>query len=147
MKPIAIKESQQRWYLVALDKKDEKVKTFGMDRISHLRVTDTKFKPIAYNVEKEFKHAFGVETYEPAEKVVLEFSKQQGNYIKTFPLHESQCIVEETEDTVVLEIFIHTTNDIQMELLKYGSDVKVLAPISLQNKIKNSIEEMSNLYQ
>ena len=147
VKPIAIKESQQRWYLVALEIGSTTVKTFGMDRISHLKVTDTKFKPIAYNVEKEFKHALGVETYEPAEKVVLEFSKQQGNYIKTFPLHESQCIVEETEDTVVLEIFIHTTNDIQMELLKYGSDVKVLAPISLQNKIKNSIAEMSNLYQ
>jgi predicted DNA-binding transcriptional regulator YafY len=147
VKPIAIKESQQRWYLVALDKKDDTVKTFGLDRISNLKITDTKFKPIAYNVEKEFQHAFGVETYAPAEKVVLEFSKQQGNYIKTFPLHESQRIIEETEDSVVLEIFIHTTNDIMMELLKYGSNVKVLSPISLQNKIKNSISEMSNLYQ
>jgi predicted DNA-binding transcriptional regulator YafY len=118
-----------------------------MDRISNLKVTDAKFKPIAYNVEKEFKHALGVETYAPAEKVVLEFSKQQGNYIKTFPLHESQRILEEIKDTVLVEIYIHTTNDIQMELLKYGSDVKVLSPISLQNEIKNSILEMSNLYQ
>ena len=145
--PIAVKESQQRWYLVALEIGSTTVKTFGMDRISHLKVTDTKFKPIAYNVEKEFKHALGVETYEPAEKVVLEFSKIQGNYIKTFPLHESQRILEETKDTVLLEIFIHTTNDIQMELLKYGSNVKVLSPISLQNAIKKSIAEMSNLYQ
>ena len=147
VKPIAIKESQQRWYLVALDKKDETVKTFGLDRISNLKITDTKFKPIAYNVEKEFQHAFGVETYEAAEKVVLEFSNKQGNYIKTFPLHQSQRIVEETEDTVIIEIFIHTTNDIKMELLKYGSNVKVIAPISLQNDIKNRISEMSNLYQ
>jgi proteasome accessory factor B len=145
--PIAIKESQQRWYLVALDKKNDVVKTFGLDRISNLKITDTKFKPINYNVEKEFQHAFGVETYEAAEKVLLEFSKQQGNYIKTFPLHESQRIAEETEDSVILEIFIHTTNDIKMELLKYGSDVKVLYPISLQNEIKNRISEMSKLYK
>ena len=146
VKPIAIKESQQRWYLVALDKKNETVKTFGLDRISNLKITDTKFKPVAYNVETEFQHAFGVETYEAAEKVVLEFSKQQGNYIKTFPLHKSQRIVKETEDAVSIEIFIHTTNDIKMELLKYGSNVKVIAPISLQNDIKNRISEMSNLY-
>ena len=146
VKPIAIKESQQRWYLVALDKKNNVVKTFGLDRISYLKITDTKFKPVAYNVEKEFQHAFGVETYEAAEKVVLEFSKQQGNYIKTFPLHKSQRIVKETEDAVSIEIFIHTTNDIKMELLKYGSNVKVIAPISLQNDIKNRISEMSNLY-
>ena len=137
VKPIAIKESQQRWYLVAWDKKDDRIKTFGLDRISNLKITETKFKPINYNVEKEFQHAFGVETYEAAEKVLLEFSKQQGNYIKTFPLHESQHIVEETEDSVLLEIFIHTTNDIKMELLKYGSDVKVLSPISLQNGYNN----------
>lgn len=147
VKPIAIKESQQRWYLVAWDKKDDRIKTFGLDRISNLKITDTKFKPINYNVEKEFQHAFGVETYEAAEKVILEFSKQQGNYIKTFPLHESQRIAEETEDSVILEIFIHTTNDIIMELLKYGNDVKVLSPISLQNEIKNRISEMYNLYK
>ena len=146
VKPIAIKESQQRWYLVALDKKNETVKTFGLDRISNLTITDTKFKPVAYNVETEFQHAFGVETYEAAKKVILEFSKQQGNYIKTFPLHKSQRIVKETEDAVSIEIFIHTTNDIKMELLKYGSNVKVIAPISLQNDIKNRISEMSNLY-
>ena len=146
VKPIAIKESQQRWYLVAFDKKNETVKTFGLDRISNLKITDTKFKPVAYNVETEFQHAFGVETYEAAKKVILEFSKQQGNYIKTFPLHKSQRIVKETEDAVSIEIFIHTTNDIKMELLKYGSNVKVIAPISLQNDIKNRISEMSNLY-
>jgi proteasome accessory factor B len=147
VKPIAIKESQQRWYLVALDKKDDTVKTFGLDRITDLKITDTKFKPISYNVEKEFKHALGVETYAPAEKVVLEFSNKQGNYIKTFPLHDSQRIVEETNDTVLLEIYIHTTNDIIMELLKYGRNVKVVAPKSLVATMKERIAEMENLYK
>jgi proteasome accessory factor B len=147
VKPIAIKESQQRWYLVALDKKDETVKTFGLDRISNLKITDNKFKPIAYNVEKEFQHAFGVETYSPVEKVVLQFSWQQGNYIKTFPLHESQSILEENKDIIILEINIHTTNDFIMELLKYGSDVEVLEPQSLIALMKKRIEQMANLYQ
>nr|WP_315234098.1 WYL domain-containing protein [uncultured Flavobacterium sp.] len=147
VKPIAIKESQQRWYLVALDKKDDTVKTFGLDRISNLKITDTKFKPISYNVEREFQHAFGVETYARAQKVVLQFSWQQGNYIKTFPLHESQSILEENEDIIILEINIHTTNDIIMELLKYGSDVEVLEPQSLIALMKKRIEQMANLYQ
>ncbi|TRX23906.1 helix-turn-helix transcriptional regulator [Flavobacterium franklandianum] len=147
VKPIAIKESQQRWYLICWDKKDETVKTFGLDRISNLKITDTKFKPIAFNVEKEFRNAFGVLRDEPAEKVILEFTKQQGNYIKTFPLHESQRIVEETEDEVILEIFIHTTNDFIMELLKYGSEVEVLEPQSLIGIMKGKLEQMKRLYQ
>ncbi|MDI5898501.1 helix-turn-helix transcriptional regulator [Flavobacterium yafengii] len=147
VKPIAIKESQHRWYLVALDKKDDTVKTFGLDRISNLKITDTKFKPIVYNVEKEFKHAFGVETYSPAEKVLLQFSKQQGKYIKSFPLHESQQIIQETEDKIIVEIFIHLTNDFVMELLKYGSNVEVLEPKSLIAIMKERVLEMVNMYQ
>ncbi|MBF2709751.1 helix-turn-helix transcriptional regulator [Flavobacterium soyangense] len=145
--PIAIKESQQRWYLVAFEKSNQTVKTFGLDRISNLKVTDVKFKPFPFNVEKEFRHAFGVETYEPAEKVVLEFSNKQGNYIKTFPLHESQNIIEEDEDTVLIEIYIYLTHDIEMELLKYGSNVKVLEPQSLIETMKKRVREMADLYQ
>ncbi|KAB1156325.1 helix-turn-helix transcriptional regulator [Flavobacterium luteum] len=147
VKPIAVKESQQRWYLVAFEISTNTVKTFGLDRISHLKITDTKFKPIAYNVVKAFQHAFGVETYAPAEKVILQFSKQQGNYIKTFPLHDSQQIVEENEETIVAEIYIHLTDDIVMELLKYGSHVKVLAPKILVETMKESIKEIQGLYQ
>jgi predicted DNA-binding transcriptional regulator YafY len=147
VKPIAIKESQQRWYLVALEIRTNTVKTFGLDRITNLKITDTKFKPIVYDVEKEFQHALGVETYNPAEKVVLQFSKKQGKYVKTFPLHKSQQILEETEQTILAEIYIHLTNDIVMELLKYGSDVKVLAPESLIETMKESIKQMVNLYQ
>jgi proteasome accessory factor B len=147
VKPIAIKESQQRWYLLACDKKDERIKTFGLDRISNLDITNTKFNPISYNVEKEFQHAFGVETYSPIQRIVLEFSWQQGNYIKSFPLHESQQILEENGETVLLAIHIHTTNDIVMELLKYGSNVKVIEPVNLQNEMKNRILEMTKMYQ
>jgi hypothetical protein len=147
VRPIAVKESQQRWYLVAWDKKDERIKTFGLDRISDLKITDIKFKPISYSVEKEYQNAFGVETYGAVQKIVLEFSWQQGNYIKSFPLHESQRILEENGETVLLEIHIHTTNDIVMELLKYGSNVKVLEPVSLQNEMKKRILEIIKLYQ
>lgn len=145
--PIAVKESQQRWYLIALDKKDNQIKTFGLDRISNMIISQTHFKSINYNVEKEFKNAFGIETYQAAEKVILEFSPQQGNYIKAFPLHESQKILEENQKKLVLEIYIHPTNDILMELLKYGAEVKVIEPVSLQNKIKDSILEMGKLYR
>lgn len=145
--PIAIKESQQRWYLVALDKKDETVKTFGLDRISNLKIIETKFKPFAFNVEKEFRNAFGVLRDVPAEKVILQFSKMQGEYIKTFPLHESQRITAETGDFVTFEIYIQLTHDFIMELLRYANNVKVLAPESLIATMKDRIKLMEDLYQ
>jgi proteasome accessory factor B len=144
--PIAVKESQNRWYLVALEKSTQTVKTFGLDRISNLKITDTKFKPFAFNVEKEFRNAFGVLRDAPAEKVVLQFSKMQGEYIKTFPLHDSQRIIAETGHSVTFEMYICLTHDFVMELMRYDSKVKVLEPQSLIHNIKTRIDEVSKLY-
>lgn len=147
VKPIAIKESEHRWYLIAEDTKDGQIKNFGFDRITDFKILDTEFKPITFNVDKNYQHAFGIETYKPAQKIVLEFTWQQGNYIKSFKLHNSQKILKDNQDHLVIELFIHPTNDIMMEILKYGNQVKVISPISLQNEIKNRIAAMSNLYQ
>ena len=146
VKPIAIKESQHRWYLIAHDNKDGAIKNFGFDRISDLRISDTKFKPIIYNVEKSYQHAFGVETYAPEQKIVLEFSWQQGNYIKSFPLHSSQKIVLDTEQKLVVALFIHPTNDFIMELMRFGAEVKVIEPEVLRSTIKDRVTEMIKLY-
>lgn len=147
VKPIAIKESQHRWYLIAFDNKDGNLKNFGFDRISDLRISNTKFKLISFDIEKEYRHAFGVETYAPAQKVVLEFSWQQGNYIKSFPLHTSQIIVLDNEEKLIVELLIHPTNDFIMELMRFGAEVKVIEPEVLRNTIKDRVAQMIKIYK
>ncbi|ESU27659.1 hypothetical protein FSS13T_01280 [Flavobacterium saliperosum S13] len=147
VKPIAIKESQHRWYLIAQDNKDGNIKNFGFDRISDLRISDIKFKSIPFDMEKEYQHAFGVETYAPAQKVVLEFSWQQGNYIKSFPLHSSQKTIKDNDEKIVVELFIHPTNDLIMELMRFGSEVKVIEPEVLRNNIRDRVMDMIKLYK
>lgn len=147
VKPLAIKESQHRWYLIAQDNNDGVIKSFGFDRISKLNITDTKFKLMEVEIEKIYQHAFGIEKYAPVEKIVLEFSWQQGNYIKSFPLHTSQKIIGDTKDKLVIELLMHTTNDIVMELMKYGAEVKVIEPESLKGYIRDKIRQMTKLYQ
>lgn len=147
VKPIAIKESQHRWYLVAFDNKNGNLRNFGFDRISDLRISDTKFKLMPFDIEKEYRHAFGVETYAPAQKVVLEFTWQQGNYIKSFPLHSSQKVLSDTDNALLVELFIHPTNDFVMELMRFGAEVKVVEPEMLRNTIRDRVSDMIKLYQ
>ena len=42
--PYALKEFNNRWYVMAKDYKDEKVKSFALDRLSNLDITRTKFE-------------------------------------------------------------------------------------------------------
>lgn len=57
----------------------------------------------------------------------MSFSKFQGQYIKSYPFHQSQTVTE-TADEITVELFIKITHDFMMELLSYGEDIKVREP-------------------
>lgn len=145
--PIAIKESQNRWYLIAYDVVKKEIRNFGLDRIISLKIADKKFSPFNFDVLKYYQHAFGVETYEPAQKIVLQFTNFQAKYIKSLPLHASQEIISENEEHCQFTYFMHPTNDFVMEILKYGEEVTVVSPESLKQTVKQRIQNMAALYQ
>ncbi|MFK7048853.1 WYL domain-containing protein [Flavobacterium davisii] len=147
VKPLAIKEAQHRWYLIAYDTSDKTIKNFGLDRISNLNISDIKFKPLIFNVQTKYEHAFGIETNEPPVKVILQFSWHQGKYIKAFPLHSSQKIIDDNNDFLLIELFIHPTYDFIMEIFKYGDQVIVIEPISIRNSIIEKANNMLRAYQ
>lgn len=148
LRPLVLKEARQRWYLIAEDPNDGAIKSFGLDRISDLEISSRRFEyPKSFNAEEKFKHAFGIISGEEApEKIRLWLTREQGNYIKSLPLHHSQKIVSETATELVLELFVCPTHDFVMELLSMGANVKVLEPKSLQKKVKARLLEAAGLY-
>ena len=137
--PLALKESQGRWYLIAVDTKDEKLKTFGLDRIKNIEISKSPFR-VKYNfpLEEHFKNMFGISSdgLDKPEKVTLQFDYEQGQYIKHFPLHGSQHVVSEEGDKVVVELFVYLSWDFIKELLSWGPEMTVLAPNSLRERVK-----------
>lgn len=147
VEPIAIKESQNRWYLVGFDAIKNDIRNFGLDRITNLEITSTKFKPKKIDVTQLYTNAVSIETYEPATKVVLKFDKSQSQYIKSLPLHHSQLVVEDTPDFCIVQLFVHPTFDFILELLKQGELVEVLEPKELRNKLKERLEKAAKQYR
>jgi predicted DNA-binding transcriptional regulator YafY len=146
--PLALKESRNRWYLIALDTKDRVIKTFGLDRISDLEITKKKFISLDnYNPDEVFLDSFGIISGEKeAQKIVLSFTSEQGKYIKSLPLHHSQKVVIDNEKEYRIELFIRPTYDFVMELLSIGAQVKVLEPESLKEEMKTKLLNALNLY-
>jgi predicted DNA-binding transcriptional regulator YafY len=147
--PLALKEARYHWYLIAKDTNDGNIKSFGLDRISYLEISANRFEyPTEFNVEEKFKHAFGIINGEEApEKIKLWFTRGQGNYIKSLPLHVSQKIISENDTELILELFVCPSHDFVMELLSMGAAVKVLEPLSLQQKIKAKLLDAAKLYK
>lgn len=147
VQPLIIKESQYRWYLVCWDTEKEEVRNFGLDRISNFQVTQQKGKELNIDLSKYYSHAIGIETYETPEKIVVECSSFQAQYLKSLPLHISQKIVQETDAKCVFEYFVHPTHEFEMQILKYGEDIKVIEPKSLRNSLIIRINKMMTLYK
>lgn len=149
VKPIAIKEARNRWYLIAVDTFDEVIKNFGLDRIDGLRIGSKKFKKIKdFNAEELFKYTFGIinGTGEKPEKVVLSFTPEAGRYINSLPLHHSQKEILNNKDECRFEYDLIPTHDFKMEILSHGNTVKVIEPKSLQRDIVKQLEKALKVY-
>ena len=149
VEPYCLKEFKNRWYLVARDVKDSAPKTFALDRMTALEITNVKFvMPATFDMNGMFRHCYGIiaRQNEKPEEVVLSFDPEQGKYIKSLPLHETQEISVDTEDELRVKLMVHTTYDFVMELLSHGSNVKVLRPASLVEVLKADYERALKQY-
>lgn len=137
LEPLALKEAMGYWYLLATDRKDNRIKTFAVDRIVQMHPTKKHFKRPIVNIEKMFANSFGIMILEEGEPplIQLEFSWQQAQYVKHFPLHASQKVVSENETVAVISLQLHPTYDFLQKLLSYGPEVKVLEPASVRKTI------------
>ena len=138
VEPYLLKESRYRWYLVAIDLKDNQIKTFGIDRLSELEITKRKFiNTITVNPNELFKDCYGIfaRQGDKAEEVVLSFTPLQGKYVKSLPLHDSQQVIFENESEVRVKLKIQISEDFLKELLSFGDELTVFEPKSLREKI------------
>lgn len=100
------------------------------------------------DLKEHFKNAFGVINLaeQKPQKIVLECTKDQAEYIKSFPLHASQDITEESEDKTIFQLCLYPTYDFMQEILSFGKEVKVLEPQCLINDIKHHLQESIKHY-
>jgi predicted DNA-binding transcriptional regulator YafY len=144
--PKAIKEAQNRWYLIAYDLNRSEFRNYGLDRISNFMISSSTVTTPSINVEEAYKNAFGIENQGTPTKIVLKIENSQKEYLKSLPLHTSQNITNENKTHFILEVFINQNHDFIMEILKFGSWCEVIEPEELKQRVKSEIEKMINKY-
>ena len=150
VRPYFLKEFKNRWYMIAHDINKDAIRTFALDRIKTIEITRKKFTyPAKQQPKSYFKHSFGIispDHSDPVEPIILSFNALQGKYAKSLPLHASQEILKDTDDELVIQLKIHATFDLEMQILSYGENVQVMGPISLRNNIKERIKRSLEMY-
>ncbi len=144
--PYAVKLFHQRWYL--LSHTGNHYATYALDRMLAVRLTDETFKmPDDFSPQAYFDEYFGVLTDEtPMAHVVIRAYERVPNYLRTLPLHHSQREIATTEKYTDFSFDIRPTADFLGELLSHGSNLEVLEPAEIRQKMKDKIAENLKRY-
>ncbi|MDR1918357.1 MAG: WYL domain-containing protein [Tannerellaceae bacterium] len=138
LEPYALKECRGRWYVIARTVGQTDMKSYGLDRINQLVVSDETFnKDSSVDISEKFKYSYGIYSSDeyPVENVVLSFSAEDGSYLKSLPLHHSQEIIQDDKEAFVIRLKLKVTLDFVMELMSRSWSLKVIEPASLREQI------------
>ena len=159
IEPYLLKESQRRWYVLALDVDKKLIRVFGLDRIRAIEDRGMKRMQLPpREIERFFDNSFGVwvdNDRTKAEKVILSFKKQESDsffipnpaeYLRAMTLHRSQVFIKDTPEEMILSLKVKITPDFVKEILSYGAYVRVIEPQHLADRIKTEIKNALQLY-
>lgn len=149
VEPYALKEFKNRWYIMAKDSKDNNIKSFALDRLTSLEITNLSYQyPDNYSIGQSYRYCFGIisPTDEEPQDIILSFDPFQGKYIKTLPLHDTQQVLVDNDEEMKIKLKLCLTHDLVMELLSFGDNMKVIEPKSLADQIKQAHEKAYRQY-
>lgn len=107
-------------------------RAFGLDRIEHLRLShrSSGHRADLDAYREAFKYSYGIYASEdfPIEELILTFDREDGNYLRSRPLHSSQQIIRETDTEISIRVELRITPDLQMELLSRANSIRIEYP-------------------
>lgn len=148
--PYYLKQYNNRWFLLCRIEGYDNLATKALDRIQEIGPSPIKYRQ---NTEVVFSDYFddmiGVsrkDEVEP-EEITLWIKAKTFPYIATKPLHWNQRIVcrDDVGTTVIIKVV--PNYELEQLILCYGENIKVILPVSLQEKIMSRIEESLYNYQ
>ena len=147
--PYLLKEYKHRWYLVGFVEDKNSLSTYALDRMVSVDLKEEDFiVQQNFNPEEFFKFSFGItQNNEKPYKVKLKFPSQQKGYLITQPLHASQVIKEQSENSLIIELEVYLTYELVERILGYGEHVEVIAPLELKAEIIHRLKASLTNYE
>jgi hypothetical protein len=134
--PLFLKEYQKRWYLIGLDgSRNNELRTFGLDRIEKLVFGQKRSDKVDIEKYKStFDNVIGLDLrpsnpdFPKPIKILLKATNLQPHYFKSLPFHESQQIIEETNNFTLFEYKLLVNYELIQNINMYQPFLEVIEP-------------------
>lgn len=124
---------RQRWYVFGRNVAENQMKTYALDRMSNLTLTDRVYDPdSAITPQQYFRNAFGIVVPQGEPKhVVLCADSKFAPYLRDLPLHHSQQ--EHAHDKYSMFHYdMLLSGELVEQIVSYGARLKVMEPPELR---------------
>lgn len=159
--PYLLKEYNNRWFLIAAACDTGKILTFPLDRIDEFSISYIqKYISAPKDFDEYFEDIIGV-TYNndaPLEEVIFWVSDKSKDYVLTKPIHGSQILIRGSREVDLhaqypkllggnyFRIKCRENYELIRELISFGPELIVVAPMHIVEKIEDRLKLMINYY-
>jgi len=144
VEPQRLVFAQGGLYLVAFVPEYDQLRTFSVDRMLAISMTEERFEPRELP-EDAFAHSLGVHQGSP-ERIDIAFEPRMARYVKERVWHSSQRIAEQPDGSVILTLTVSNDFALRSWILGFGPLARVLAPASLATQILEEVERTRSVY-
>ncbi len=138
LKPLRIVFMSRGWYLIAHSFAHQEVRTFKIDRMTEVEVTDQDFKHDAhFNEEKHFGAAWQMIPEGRIFLVRLRFSPAVARSVEEVRWHTSQATKRLDDGRLFFQARVDGLSEITSWILSYGDQVEVLSPRTLRDRVRD----------
>jgi hypothetical protein len=153
--PYVVKLYNNRWYMIAYDHTSSRIQKTNVFSLANINSIECSTKAYVldnhFNAADYFNYSLGIwhEHEQDPIMVKLVFSdKNVFNSIINNPLHHSQkYLLSDSNDTLHVTIEVYDSPELYSLIYSYGAHVKVLAPQSAVDKVRDNMANALALYK
>jgi predicted DNA-binding transcriptional regulator YafY len=146
--PQRLTSYRDRWYLDAWCHKAKGLRSFSLERIRSLRRLEEPAEEVdAAAIHEQLDAAFGIFSGPAEHLAILSFSPEAARWAAEEMWHPEQKGAWQPDGSYQLQVPFGQDRELQMEILRYGSDVEVISPDFLRDGVRAALESALACYR
>jgi predicted DNA-binding transcriptional regulator YafY len=145
--PQRLTQYRNSWYLDAWCHRAEGLRSFALERIREQRLTDEPASEVSPEVlSAHFDQSYGIFSGPAEHAAKLRFTPEMARWISEESWHPDQQGAFEADGSWLLKVPFSNSRELIMDVLRYGSDVEVLAPDFLRLAVATEAQKTFDIY-
>lgn len=139
--PQRLVHYRENWYLDAWCHVRKELRSFSLDAVRRAEMLDEPARDVPEaTLDAVLGAGYGIFSGRKVEWAKLRFTPERARWVASEQWHPRQRSRFEADGSYVLEFPYSDYRELAMDILKFGADVEVLAPMALKHKV---IKEMT----